>query len=208
MAVKKHPTPPNCDYEPIVGDVEDISFGIVEATGDPPRRLQDVILKRAYPTERPADLSGVWPPFTADPVAVLLSKGAPDHFSSIRYLCDAYHSKPGNQIEHLAAQITIRFPGVDEVPQRLRLHEARELGRGFAQRLASKLQAAAVYCMHIPALSWGHGVPHAHIVIPARLVLSGSGFGRFIPALVNAEEGRAMVDAEWISWTQENGYEL
>ena len=29
-----------------------------------------------------------------------------------------------------------------------------------------------------------------------------------IPALVNAEEGRAMVDAEWISWTQENGYEL
>jgi hypothetical protein len=39
-------------------------------------------------------------------------------------------------------------------------------------------------------------------------VLSGSGFGRVIPALVNAEEGRALVDAEWISWTQENGYEL
>lgn len=208
MVIKKGSTPPNCDYEPIVGKFDHISFGIVEASGDPPRRLHDVILKRAYPTERPADLSGPWPPFTADSVAVLLCKGAPDHFSSVRYLCDAYHSKPGNQIEHLAAQITIRFPGVDEVPQRLRLHEACELGRGFAQRLASKLRAAAIFCMHIPAISWGHGVPHCHIIIPLRLVLSGSGFGRFILALVNAEEGRALVDAEWNSWTQENGYEL
>ena len=58
MVIKKGPTPPNCDYQPIVGEVDEISFGIVEATGDPPRRLEDVVLKRAFPTERPADLSG------------------------------------------------------------------------------------------------------------------------------------------------------
>ena len=208
MATKKRPTPPSCDYEPILGDVKDISFGIVEAVGDPPRRLEDVVAKRGFPTERPVDLGGNWPAFTADAVEVLLTKGAPEHFASVRHLCAAYHSKPGNQIQHLAAQITIRFPGVDEVPQHLRLHEARELGRGFAYRLASKLQAAAVFCMHVPAKSWAHGLPHCHIILPSRQILSGSGFGRFIPSLVNPEEGRAMVDAEWLSWTKENGYDL
>lgn len=208
MAIWKGPIPPSCDYEPILGEVDDISFGIVEAAGDPPRTLADVIAKRWCPTERPNDLTGDWPKTTAYGTDVLLTRGAPEHFASIRTLCDAYHSKPGNQIQHLAAQITIRFPTVDLVPQHLRLHEAKELGRGFAHRLATKLQAAAVFCMHVPAISWGHGPPHAHIIIPARHVLSGSGFGRFIPILVNPEEGRAMVDAEWLSWTKENGYDL
>lgn len=208
MVPKKRPTPPSCDYEPVTGEVKEISFGIVEADGDPPRRLHDVVAKRGFPTERPADLRGDWPAFTTDAVEVLLTRGAPEHFTSVRHLCEAYHSKLGNQIQHLAAQITIRFPGVDEVPQQLRLHEAQELGRGFAHRLASKLHAAAVFCMHVPATSWAHGLPHCHIIIPARQVLSGSGFGRFIPTLVHAEEARAMVDAEWLSWTKENGYEL
>jgi hypothetical protein len=208
MATKKRPTPPSCDYEPVTGEEDDISFGIVEAVGDPPRRLHDVVAKRWYPTERPILLSREWPPSTAFETAVLLTRGAPDHFASASHLCEAYHSKPGSQIKHLAAQITIRFPGVDEVPQQLRLHEARVLGRGFAQRLASELQAAAVFCMHVPATSWAHGPPHCHIIIPARHVLSGSGFGRFVSVLVNPEEGRALVDAEWLSWTRENGYEL
>jgi hypothetical protein len=51
-------------------------------------------------------------------------------------------------------------------------------------------------------------VPHCHIIIPVLVVLSGSGFGRLISTFVIAEEGRTLVDAEWISWTQENGYEL
>lgn len=208
MPIKKAPTPPSCDYEPILGEVNDISFGIVEAAGDPPRRLADVIVRRWCPTERPAASDREWPETTARSACVLLPKGAPEHFSSVKHLCEAYHSKPGNQILHLAAQITIRFPGVDAVPQLLRLHEAQELARGFACRLAAKLQAAAVFCMHVPATSWGHGPPHGHIIIPARHVLSGSGFGRFIADLVNAEEGRALVDAEWTSWTKENGYEL
>lgn len=208
MAIWKGPTPPSCDYEPILGEVKDISFGIVKADGDPPRRLHDAVAKRWYPTEKPTLLSREWPPPTAFDTAVLLTKGAPDHFASASHLCEAYHSKPGNQIEDLAAQITIRFPGVDEVPQQLRLHEAREMGRGFAHLLASQLHAAAVFCMHVPATSWGHGPPHCHILIPARHVLSGSGFGRFISVLVNPEEGRAMVDAEWLSWTKENGYDL
>lgn len=208
MPIKKASTPPACDYEPILGDVDDISFGIVEAAGDPPRTLADVIAKRWCPTERPLDFNGAWPETTARGAAVLLTKGAPEHFTSVRHLCEAYHSKPGNQILHLAAQITIRFPGVDTVPQQLRLHEAQELARGFAYRLATRFQAAAVFCMHVPATSWGHGPPHGHIIIPARHVLSGSGFGRFISDLVNAEEGRALIDAEWLSWTKENGYEF
>jgi hypothetical protein len=208
MAIKKAPTPPSCDYEPILGEVDDISFGIVEAIGDPPRRLHDAVAKRWHPTDRPPFLGREWPPSTAYEKAILLTKGAPDHFASVGHLCDAYHSKPGVQIQHLAAQITIRFPGVDAVPQVLRVHEAVELGRGFAQRLASKLQAAAVFCMHVPATSWGHGPVHCHIILPARQVLSGSGFGRFIPVLVNPEQGRALVDAEWLSWTEENGYGL
>lgn len=208
MAIKKRPTPPSCDYEPIPGAVEEISFGVVEASGDPPRRLEDAIGKRWFPTERPEDLRAAWPAPTALSPEVLLSRGAPDHFASVRHLCEAYHSKPGNQIKHLAAQVTIRFLGVDAVPQQLRLHEARELGRGFGLRLAAKLQAAVAFCVHVPATSWAHGVPHCHLVIPARHVLSGSGFGRFIPALVNPEEGRALIDAEWLSWIEENGYEL
>jgi hypothetical protein len=208
MATKKRPTPPSCDYEPIPGEVKEISFGVVEAIGDPPRRLEDVIGKRWFPTERPANLCDEWPEPTAIMPEVLLTKGAPDHFSSVRHLCGAYHSKPGNQIQHLAAQITIRFPGVDEVPQQLRLHEARELGRGFGLRLVSQLQAAAAFCMHVPATSWGYGPPHCHLVIPARHVLSGSGFGRFISALVNPEEGRALIDSEWLRWSKENGYAL
>jgi hypothetical protein len=54
------------------------------------------------------------------------------------------------------------------------------------------------FCMHIPVTSWAHGPPHCLVIIPARQVLSGSGFERFIPILVNPEEGRATVDAEWL----------
>lgn len=199
MPIKKVPTPPSCDYEPITGEIEEISFGIVKAVGDPPRRLHDVVTKRWYPTERPVLLSREWPASTAYKTAILLTKGAPEHFASASHLCEAYHNKPGYQIEDLAARITIRFPGVDEVPQRLCLHEAHELGRGFARHLATELHAAAVFCMHVPAMSWAHGPPHCHIIIPARHVLSGSGFGRFIWVLVNAEEGRELIDAEWLS---------
>lgn len=208
MVVKKAPTPPGCDYEPMLGAHKRISFGLIKATNKGPVTLADAIGKRWYPVMWPVDLIDGWPPTTAHHAEVLLTKGAPEHFSSVHSLCAAYHSGRTAVVLDLAAQITIRFEGVDAIPQVLRLHDALEVGRGYALRLARKLEAAAVFTMHVPASSGYSGPAHCHIIIPARHVLPGSGFGRFIAEVVNPEEGRRLIDEEWSSWIAESGYDL
>lgn len=207
MPIKKYNALPSLDYDPITGDNPDISFGVVEAAdlGGRRRRLEDVVVKRLFPTERP-DPFEPWPSPTAQSEEVLLSRGASDHLDDPQQLCAAFHSKEGNQIQHLAAVVTIRFPEVDAVPQRLRLHEARELGRGFGLRLTRIHNTAVVFCMHVPATSWGIGPPHCHLVIPVRVLLPGSGFSTFIKALIDPEVARPHLDAEWESWLRECGY--
>lgn len=206
---KKRPTPPGCDYEPVCGEHEHISFGTIEAGREGKwKRLEDVIGRRWFPTERPTNFAETWPAPTAHKPEVLLNKGASDHLEDVRALCAAYHSKADGEIRHLASNVTIRFPGVDVVPQELRLHEARELSRGFGLRLADALSTAVVFCMHIPARSWGVGHPHAHLLIPCRILLPGSGFGRFIPDLTDPLRGRELIDGAWRIWTEENGHAL
>ena len=200
MAIKKHSAPPSCDYQPITGQFSEISFGVVEADGEPRRRLEDVIAKRYFPTEKPSNLGIVWPFSTAYRAEVLPCFGAPEHYVDPALLCAAYHAKDGEQIQHLAAIVTIRFPQVDEVPQSMRLHEAVETSRGFGLSLARTLSTALAYCFHVPARSWGHGVPHSHFIIPCRQVLPGSGFGRFTRTLIEPEEGRAYIDGKWQEW--------
>lgn len=210
MTIKLCPTPPLCDYQPVSGEHDYISFGTIEAGKEEPRRrLEDAIGRRWHPTERPADFRQPWPEPTAYKPEVLLNKGAGDHLEDVRALCAAYHSKAaGDQIVHLASNVTIRLAGIDETPQRLRVHEARELTRSFALRVADALTTAVAFCMHIPARSWGLGDPHAHLLIPCRVLLPGSGFGRFIPTLTDPLKGRAFIDAAWRLHLEEAGYDL
>lgn len=207
MPTKKYKAPPGVDYDPVTGDFANISFGVVQADDirGRPRRLEDVVVKRLFPTERP-DPFAPWPEPTAYRARVLLPRGASDHLEDPRQLCAAFHAKPGDQIQHLAAIVTIRFPEVDEVPQRLRLHEAVELSRGFARHLTRIYNTAVVFCMHVPATSWGIGVPHSHLCVPLRVVLPGSQFSRFVTALTDPEEGRRAIDNAYRSYLQETGY--
>lgn len=207
MPPKKYKAPPNVDYDPVTGAFPNISFGVVETVdvGGRPRRLEDVVVKRLFPTERPNPFEP-WPVPTAYRAEVLLPRGASDHLVDPQQLCAAFHGKPGDQIQHLAAVVTIRFPEVDEVPQRMRLHEAVELGRDFGRRLTGIYNTAVVFCMHVPATSWGIGVPHSHLCVPLRVVLPGSQFSRFVTALTDPEEGRRAIDDAYRSFLQETGH--
>jgi hypothetical protein len=207
VAIRKFNALPQLDYDPICGERTDISFGIVEAAELPTgrRRLEDVVAKRLFPVERPSP-GEPWPEPTAHRSEVLLPRGASDHLADPRQLCSAFHAKVGGQIQHLAAVLTIRFDQVDEVPQRVRLHEAIELGRGFGLRLTRFYGTAVVFCVHVPATNWGMGVPHSHLILPVRKLLPGSGFSTFIKALIDPEVSRPTIDAEWASWLQESGF--
>ena len=119
MTIKLCPAPPLCDYQPVTGTHDHISFGTIEAGAESPRRrLEDAL------------------------------------------------------------------------------------------RVADALTTAVAFCMHLPARSWGLGDPHAHLLIPCRVLLPGSGFGRFIPILTDPLKGRAFIDAAWRLHLEEAGYDL
>lgn len=208
MATKKLKAPPGRDYDPVTGANPNISYGTVEAgdgKSEQRRRLEDVIFARLYPTEKP-DPALPWINPTAQRWDVLLPRGASDDLLDPKHLCRAYHAKNSDQIQHLATVVSIRFPEADEAPQRIRVHEAYELARGFGRHLSDRLSVAMLVCLHIPGRSWGHGVPHCHLVIPPRILRPGSGFTTFVMSLINPDEGRAFIDAEWETWRKVNGY--
>lgn len=208
MVVKKHNSPPGLDYAPIGGDNPDISYGTVEADagqGKLPRRLEDVVFPRLYPVERP-DPQLPWIKPTAAEHEVLLGKGVPDELRDPKRLCDAYHLGAGEKIHHLATIVSIRFPEAELAPPRLMLHDAWELSRGFGVHLCNTLGVAVVACMHVPARSWGLGVPHVHLICPCRVVRPGTGFSTFAMSLINAEQGRPLIDTQWKLHREAFGY--
>lgn len=208
MATKKHKAPPGRDYEPVTGENPNISYGTVEA-GNPEsaqkRRLEDVIFARLYPTDKPNPVLP-WTSPTAQRYDVLLPRGASDHLLDPQQMARAYHAKAGDQIQHLATVISIRFPEADEAAPRIRVHEAYELVRGFGRSLVDQLNVAVLACLHVPGVSWGHGVPHCHLIIPPRLLRPGSGFTTFVKLLINPDEGRTFIDTEWDRWRKAHGY--
>jgi hypothetical protein len=208
MPIKKHNAPPGLDYAPITGENPDLSYGTVQAdagAGQPRRRLEDVIVRRLYPTERPGS-DAPWDNPTAEEWDVLLPKGAPDELRDPQQLCRAYHLKAGDKIQHLATVISLRFAETEAVPPRMRLHEAWELSRGFGLHLCGKLEVAVVAAMHVPGRSWGLGVPHTHLICPCRVIRSSTGFSTFTLPLINPDEGRPLIDAEWKAYRKEAGY--
>lgn len=206
--MKKHKAPPGIDYDPISGEHPEVSFGVVKAeagAGMPRRTLADVLFKRAFPTDKP-DPAQPWPNPTARPFEVLLGRGAPDELSDPQALAQAYHRNDRGAIQDLAAVITLRHPETDDPTSGMRLHDAYSLSRTLAAWLCAEFSIATVTAFHVPGRSWGHGIPHTHLICPVRTIRPGSGFTTFVMPLINPEEGRAIIDREWTRVRKEAGY--
>jgi len=210
MVAKKYNAPPGCDYEPITGENANLSYGTVRSGGGKGKRtLSDVIHKRLFPVDRPPDTFGPWPEPTCHRHDALLPRGAPDHLSDYQTLAREYHASSGDAIDHLATIITLRFPNADAVPPSgpSRLHEIWELCRGFGGKLRDNLQIAVLPIFHVPGKNWGLGCPHVHLICPVRVILPATGFSTFVMQLINAEDGRPYIDAMWLKWRQDAGYD-
>ncbi|MFW2828520.1 hypothetical protein [Sphingomonas sp. ID0503] len=153
MANKAKP-PAGLDYVPVAGSNPNLSYGVIEAVnGDEPKRtLGDVILRRLFPTERPAPGSS-WEGHTCEAWDIVLPREAPDAYRDLQALSQAYHLKAGEKILHLAAVVTLRFPEVEDPKSRMHLHEAWELSRGLASTLTRKFDVACIVVLHVPARS-------------------------------------------------------
>jgi hypothetical protein len=197
---KKLKAPPGLDYEPVIGDVEHVSFGVAQADGETQLTAEGFIGRRAFPVMKPKDLSLPWPQPTCHKLDVLLPKGASDELWDPQRLAQAYDRQCFNTIRDLVVIVTLRFPLVDVVPQLMRLHEAWELGRGFAAELVKEHGVAIVAAMHVPARAAKPGLPHIHLMIPARQLLP-SGFGKFVRPLAT-DDGRALVEKAWVKWQE------
>lgn len=197
---RKVKAPPGLDYDPVMGEVEHVSFGVIQADGNTPLNAEAVIGRRVFPVMKPKDLSRPWPQPTCYRLDVVLPHGASDELSDPQRLAQAYDRQCFSAIRDLAVIVTLRFPQVDVMPQVMRLHEAWELGRGFAGELVRVHGVAAVAVMHVPARAAKPGLPHIHLLIPARVLLP-SGFGKFAQPLAS-DEGRALVEEAWVRWQE------
>lgn len=202
MATKKHKAPPGLDYAPITGET-DLSFGIVQAKDDGKHSATDSVFRRLYPILRPEDPSAPWRTPTCFRHDILLPAGGSDELWSSQRLANSYDDQ-GFSLKDLVVIVTLRFPEVEACPQTMRLHEAWEMARAFTmQRIVSPHGVAAICVMHVPARAARPGPPHVHILIPARELLP-TGFGRFARPLAT-DEGRSLMDQEWMAWRQQHG---
>lgn len=201
VVIKKHNTPPGLDYEPITGVHSNISFGIVQASskGGATHTASSTIFRRLFPVAKPEDASD-WSNPTCFRHDVLLPSGAPDEWRTPQSLAAAYDDQ-GFSLRDIAVVLTLRFPEVEVVPQTLKIHQAWESARAFTmERLVRAFGVAAVCVMHVPARAGRPGVPHTHILIPAREILP-SGFAKFAKPLAT-DEGREVVDQAWTEWLE------
>lgn len=203
---KVHAPPPGLDYAPVSGEVENVSFGVAQATdaaGDT-MTAEEFIGKRLFPVNRPEDLTQAWPKPTCEKSDVILPRGAADHLWHPQDLARAYDRHTFNVIRDIAVILTLRFPEIEEVPQTSKLHEAWELARNFAyERLAMERSLAVVAVMHVPSRNARPGFPHVHLIAPARVLLP-SGFGKFARSIA-VPEGRAVLEQEWASLFAKHG---
>ncbi|NNM76511.1 hypothetical protein HJG53_06290 [Sphingomonas sp. ID1715] len=195
---KKLKAPPGLDYQPVTGDVEHVSFGVAQAGGDAGLTVEQFIGKRAFPVMRPKDLTLPWPKTTCYKLDVQLPRGASDELWDPQRLAQAYDRQCFSAIRDLVVIVTLRFPEVDE--GHMRLHEAWRLGWGFADKLVKDHGVAVVAAMHVPARAAKLGLPHVHLMIPARQLLP-SGFGKFARPLAT-DDGRALVEKAWAAWRE------
>ena len=198
---KKLKAPPGLDYQPVTGDVEHVSFGVAQAGGDAALTAEQFIGKRAFPVMKPKDLTLPWPTTTCYKLDVQLPHGASDELWDPQRLAQAYDRQCFSAIRDLVVIVTLRFPEVDEGC--MRLHDAWRLGWGFADRLVQDHGVAVVAAMHVPARAAKPGLPHIHLMIPARQLLP-SGFGKFARPLAT-DDGRALVEKAWVAWREAAG---
>lgn len=135
---------------------------------------------------------------TCHKLDVQLPCGASDELWDPQRLAQAYDRQCFSGIRDLVVIVTLRFPEVDE--GRMQLHEAWTLSQGFADQLVSDHGVAVVSAMHVPARAAKPGLPHVHLMIPARQLLP-SGFGKFARPLAT-DEGRALVESAWVAWRE------
>jgi hypothetical protein len=202
MATKKHAAPPGLDYAPITGALEDVSFGVIQATPSDERTntAEGAIFRRLYPILKPDDPAQPWSQPTCFRRDVLLPAGASDEWYDPQRLAREYDEQ-GFSLKDLVVVVTLRFPEVEVLPQALKLHQAWEMARAFTlERLVRVHNLAAVCVMHVPARAARPGAPHVHVLMPAREVLS-TGFGKFARPLAT-DAGREVVDDEWAAWRE------
>ena len=204
MATRKHSAPPGLDYAPVTGTIEDMSFGVIQATpGDEQTSTAEgAIFRRLYPILKPADPVQPWSQPTCYRQDVLLPAGANDEWSDPQRLARAYDEQ-GFSLKDLVVIVTLRFPAVEMLPQGMKLHEAWEMARAFTlERLVRVHNVAAICAMHVPARAARPGAPHVHVLVPAREVLP-TGFGKFARPLAT-DEGRELLDLEWAAWREDS----
>ncbi len=86
---RKVKAPPGLDYDPVMGEVEHVSFGVIQADGDTPLNAEAVIGRRVFPVMKPKDLSRPWPQPTCHRLDVILPYGASDELSDPQRLAQA-----------------------------------------------------------------------------------------------------------------------
>jgi len=195
---RKVKAPPRLDYAPVLGETKNLSFGVIQADPDGETTAESTIGRRLFPVLRPVTFSARWPTPTCEKVEVLLPRGASDELWDPQRLAQAYDRQCFGSIRDLVINVTIRFPELDEIPQRLRLHEVWQLTCGFAAHMATEHQVAVVLALHVPARAARPGPAHVHLLIPARLLLP-TGFGKFAQPLAS-DEDRAIVETAWDLW--------
>lgn len=195
---KKLKAPPGLDYQPVTGELENVSFGVAQAGGDMALTAEQFIGKRAFPVMKPKDLTLPWPQPSCLKIDVLLPRGASDELWDPQRLAQAYDRQCFSAIRDLVVIVTLRFPEVDK--GQMRLHEAWALSRGFAAQLVHDHAVAVVAAMHVPARAAKPGIPHIHLMIPARQLLP-SGFGKFARSLAT-DDGRGVIEMAWAAWRE------
>lgn len=200
MAAMKHKAPPGLDYSPLSGELEDLSFGVIQTSdgGKETYTAEGAIFRRLYPVLKPDDPALPWSQPSCFHCDVLLPAGASDELWNAQRLARAYDEQ-GFSLKDLVVIVTLRFPEVETLPQTMKLHEAWEVARAFTlQRIVRVYGVAAVCTMHVPARAARPGAPHVHVLVPARELLP-SGFGKFARPLAT-DEGREIMDKEWAAW--------
>jgi hypothetical protein len=200
MATKKHNAPPGLDYSPITGEMDELSFGVIQA--DPNQKqtntAEGAVFRRLYPILKPSDPALPWVQPTCFRHDVLLPAGASDELWNAQRLVRTYDEQ-GFSLKDLVVVVTLRFPEVEALPQTMKLHEAWEMARQFTLERLVRLHGVAAICvMHVPARAARPGAPHVHVLAPARELLP-SGFGMFTRPLAT-DEGRELMDMEWAAW--------
>lgn len=196
--------PPGLDYRPVLGDMDCLSFGVIQADGGAAgaaNTAEGAVFKRMFPICKPADPLAPWTRPTCFMWGVLLPPGASDELWDAQLLARTYDQQ-GFSLRDLVVIVTLRFPEAEMVPAKLRLHEAWQLTQGFVwSRIVLTYNVGAISTLHVPARSGRPGPPHVHVMVPARELLP-TGYGQFVRPLAT-EEGRLIMEREWSAWRQE-----